>query len=284
MEFMFLSLLFSVAIAFAFKLFSRFAANSYVAIATNYIICVILGILMLDEAPSLSFFSNQSWIGLSIICGISLFVVFHLFSFSTIRTGIAITALASKMSVIIPAMAGILFFDEAVNFFKILGIALTIIAFYLIFKTKEKILFAAYLLLPFLVFAGNGINDIILKSAQFFHIKHTNDYILFLGFSFLISAILGLCSLSYHIFILSFTSLYRSILAGIILGALNWYSTFYYFRGLGTMPLSIFVPIFNILYVVLTVAMGVLLFREKFEIINFIGILLAILAIFMLLQ
>lgn len=284
MEYLLSSLLFSVLIAVAFKLFSRLSVNVFVAIAVNYLICVGLGLLMIQQPPDLKTITQQSWFGISLICGIMLFVVFHLFSFSTERAGIALTAIASKMSVIIPAAAGIMFFAEENSLIKIVGIICTLFAFYFIFRREEQISFSKNIIFPFLVFLGNGANDILLKTAQYHHIQTPEEYILFLGFAFFISSIAGITSLMYHLLTLSTKLFFNSVFAGILLGGLNWFSTYYYFRGLGMMPVSVFIPLFNVLYVLITVAIGVIVFRERFRLMNFIGVLIAVLAIFMLLH
>jgi uncharacterized membrane protein len=65
---------------------------------------------------------------------------------------------------------------------------------------------------------------------------------------------------------------------------LNWYSTLYFLKGLDIFQVSFFVPVFNVGVVALSAITGYMVFKEKLSRMNWIGIVLAILAIVLIAQ
>ena len=76
--------------------------------------------------------------------------------------------------------------------------------------------------------------------------------------------------------------LYRNIIAGIILGLINFGSTFYILKAMGIFKSSVVFPITNAGIVSLSALIGYFFFREKLKLVNWIGIGLAIIAIIMI--
>ena len=72
---------------------------------------------------------------------------------------------------------------------------------------------------------------------------------------------------------------WKDIAAGILLGAFNWFSTYYFIKGLFILPISLFVPVFNAALVFIAAVAGYFFFNEKLSLVNRIGIVLALLAI-----
>jgi len=74
----------------------------------------------------------------------------------------------------------------------------------------------------------------------------------------------------------------KTSIAGVELGILNWYSTFFFLRFIRLLPISIFIPLYNICFVLLSVLLGRILFKEKFDKNKIIGSIIAILSIVLL--
>ena len=102
---------------------------------------------------------------------------------------------------------------------------------------------------------------------------------MFLATVFSVSFILGFVILIVKHFYSKDKFEVKNIVAGIILGLLNWASTYYFIKGLYFLQVSSFVPIFNLGIVVLSTLIGFLIFREKLRPLNWAGIILSVLAI-----
>jgi drug/metabolite transporter (DMT)-like permease len=280
MIFLIAALSFSLCIMVTFKLFPRFHIHINQAITTNYLTAAILGFISLNAIPTQAFFIQNEWKYVSLISGIFLILVFYVFALSTKKAGVAITAVSSKMSVIIPVFLGVIIFGEVVSSIKIIGVVLVLCSFYLVFRKKEGYKIKLSLLfLPLLLFLGNGTNDSVLKYAQYNYITNNFGYIHYLTVAFSISFVLGLSYLCIRLLLKKEVFNAKSILAGIWLGTCNWFSTLFFLKGLGTMDVSVFIPIFNAGLVSSAAFIGLLVFKESLSKINILGIILSIIAI-----
>lgn len=273
------SILSSTLIIIAFKLVARYKISILQAITVNYLVASVFGFL--SEPETFRFFEipSRPWFSMAILVGITLILGFNLFALSAAKAGVVITAIASRMSVLIPVLAGFILLGEPMGTLKIIGIILALFAFYLTFSKKDKVRINLHvILLPLLMFIVMGTNDTLMKLAQTFFIGR--DFILFLSTAFLISLILGTIVLILKSKNEIFT--YKNILAGIILGLLNWYSTYYFLKGLELFDVSIVVPVINVGIVALSSIAGYFFFKEKLTKINWIGIFIAMVAIFLM--
>jgi len=249
------------------------------AITMNYLVASFFGFLSEPEAFRFLEIPSKPWFSMAILVGITLILGFNLFALSAAKAGVVITAIASRMSVLIPVLAGFILFGEPMGIFKITGIILALFAFYLTFLKKDKVrINIKVILLPFLMFIVMGTNDTLMKTAETFSIGR--DFVLFLSTSFLISLLLGIIVLIAKLKNEKFEL--KNLIVGIGLGLLNWYSTFYFLKGLDLFDVSIVVPVINVGIVALSSIAGYFFFREKLSTINWAGIFIAMLAIFLM--
>jgi len=271
----------SSAIIVVFKLFNKFSINNIQAITANYFIASLLGFFTVPYKYQAETIISADWLLLSLLAGISLIVVFNIFALSSQKAGVAITAISGKMSVVIPVSIGIIFYHDAVNFWIIAGIIASLLAFYLSFKKKEQLdVRKLSYLLPMLVFIGNGTNDSLLKHSEKFFIG--GDTALFLSVAFLFSFIIGTLILLIDMVKNKSTLRVKHFIAGLILGLLNYASTYFFLKALSYYPNTIFFPLFNVSIVVIAAITAFFIFREKLTTINWLGIILALAAILMI--
>jgi len=275
------AIILSTAIVVTFKLFERFEINIAQAIVTNYLVASGLGFL-LSENPIFSEIPGKEWFIYAMICGITLIITFNIFAVSAQKAGIAITAVSSKMSVVIPIIFGVLIYKESVGIIKIIGIFAALFSFYLTFrkgKDERKPDFR-YLILPILLFLGNGLNDTMLKHSErnFIH----GDTIVFLSTAFLFSFLIGLIILAVSSILKKKRIQLKNILAGLILGLLNWGSTYFFLKGLGIFESTFFFPVFNVSIVVLSALTGYFVFKEKLSGVNWAGVFIAAVSIILI--
>ncbi|HNX07927.1 MAG TPA: DMT family transporter [Bacteroidales bacterium] len=278
MIFLLLAILTSSLIFITFKLFEKTGINNLQAITVNYLTAVIIGYLSTAENFSTQFVAEKPWFYLSIISGGLLIVTFLVYAYSIQKVGIAITSVSGKMSVIIPVLLGLLVFHEEASWIRIIGIVIALAAFYLtLIKNREQKAKAIFFVFPLLLFLGNGFNDSLLKISQEFYIQ--NDFSMFLTIAFGVSLLAGGIIISFLLITKKQKLHYKNILAGIILGILNWYSTYFFFAGLAHFDVSVFIPVFNASVVCIAALTGYWFFKERLSSVNIIGITLAVVAI-----
>ncbi|OIP04296.1 MAG: hypothetical protein AUJ97_02855 [Bacteroidetes bacterium CG2_30_32_10] len=278
MLYLILAILTSSAIVVTFKLFDRYKINNIQAITANYAIAAILGFVTATGVISIHAIIVATWFPFALIVGITLILVFNVFALSSQKAGVAITAVSSKMSVVIPVIIGIIFYHDVVNIWIISGIIISLLAFYLTFKKEENVkLNKKYILLPLLLFLGNGSNDSLLKHSQKFYIGDETE--LFLSTAFLFSFIIGVIVLFVDLRKNNRMLKIKNIAAGIILGLLNYASSYFFVKGLSHFQSSVFFPVFNVSIVCIAALVGYFIFREKLSKTNWLGILLALAAI-----
>ncbi len=276
MEYLILAIITSTIIFVLFKFFGHFRIDIAQAITVNYLVATLAGYF---SAP-IGFHQtlDKPWILYAVISGVLLLVTFIVYAVSTQKVGIAITSVSGKMSVVIPVLFGFLMFHEVATWMRITGIVLALAAFYMtLMRTTAQKAQMRYFILPLLLFIGNGCNDSLFKIVQGHFVK--DDYTNYLTIAFFISLVLGLIIVAMQILVKKKKVMLRSIIAGIILGLLNWYSTYFFLVGMRYFDVSVFVPLFNMSIVVIAALIGFLFYREKLSTINILGILLAVISI-----
>ena len=266
-----------------FKYFEIFKVNNLQAIIVNYITAGVLALVadgsVLTNNFSITNLFQPTFIYYALIIGILFIITFNLIAFGTQKIGIAITTVSNKMSMIIPVLIGLFVFKEDKNFLKLIGIVLAILAIFFSCSKNGKLSFdKKYLPVIILVFIGQGIADSTLKWAQEFAINASNNNVFF-ATTFFTAAFSG--TLFMMIQQRKITVTLRSLLWGVILGIPNYFTLYFFVEALsaGVFESSQVFPIVNMGVIVLTAVMGIILFREHLSKSNWMGILLALIAI-----
>lgn len=283
MIFLVLTIIQSTAIFVVMKLFNRFKIDNWQAITVNYIVASAFGFLIYDGKISYDIVVEKDWFEFAMLLGLTFIATFFIFALSSQKVGVALTSVASKMSVVIPVVAGLILLSESITLLAAVGVIIALLAFYLTLGSgKNRSFPKKYIIFPLLLFLGNGINDTLMKYTEHHYVANNNDLILFLSVIFISSLVLGFSITLIRYFRTKFKFHFRNILAGIILGMLNFGSTFYILKSMGEFDSSVVFPIANAGIVSLSALVGYLLFREKLSKQNWLGILLALLAILLI--
>ena len=266
-----------------FKYFEIFKVNNLQAIIVNYITAGVLALVadgsVLTNNFSITNLFQSTFIYYALIIGVLFIITFNLIAFGTQKIGIAITTVSNKMSMIIPVLIGLFVFKEDKNFLKLIGIVLAILAIFFSCSKNGKLSFdKKYLPVIILVFIGQGIADSTLKWAQEFAINASNNNVFF-ATTFFTAAFSG--TLFMMIQLRKITVTLRSLLWGVILGIPNYFTLYFFVEALSARVFesSQVFPIVNMGVIVLTAVMGIILFREHLSKSNWMGILLALIAI-----
>ncbi len=229
-------------------------------------------------AVTVSSMVHQPWFLMALVTGVAFILTFYFFAVSTQRVGVAMTVVSSKMSIVLSVAVGFFLLAEPLNFVQILGIIAALVAFYLTNMKRDGIKFdKKYLYLPAIIFFGTGANDSLMKISGVYY--PDRDAIQFLTVTFFTSFVIGFGILIFRVNRRPLKIAWRDIFAGVLLSIFNWYSTYFFIKGLYVLPISVFVPVFNAALVFIAAVAGYFFFNEKLSVFNRIGIVLAVLSI-----
>jgi drug/metabolite transporter (DMT)-like permease len=284
MIYLILSIISSSVIFITFKITERFKTNLLNLITVNYLVAAILGFSF--NRYSISFLNvlSSKWLPLALLIGFSFILMFFLIGYSIRRSGVAVTTLAGKMSMVIPILFSILYFSEKSTILKGSGLTLAIVSVFLTsYRPLDKKNSLILVMLPLAIFLGSGITDSIVKYAQTFYIPN-NISLLFPAVVFLTALILGLLFILLKPGSASKNITVAELIGGTILGIANFGSLYFFIKALNNSKLdsSIVFGLNNICIVLFSILIGSLVFKEKLSKVNFAGILLALAAILIL--
>ncbi len=263
-------------------MFSKYNVDTSQAIIINYVVASISGFVAYSEPIDMVYVSKQDWFYGTMILGVIFILVFNLMAITTQRNGLSVVAVATKMSLTIPIVFGILMYHESTGVLKIIGIIIALVAVYLTsIKTAEGIsITKKNLIFPLLVFLGSGIID---TSIKFFETNYVtqNDIPVFSATIFGFAAIVGIFTLLYKAVKGSLRFSFKNVIAGIGLGVPNYFSIYFLIQALRheNMDSSTVFTINNVAILLVSTIAGVILFKERLILKNWIGIILAVLSI-----
>jgi uncharacterized membrane protein len=285
MIFLIASILLSTYLTLSFKVLEKLHIPILPSIVFNYIFCVATGSIINQSIPFTNGVIHQGWFKWSIIMGLCFISLFNLIGFTTQKIGIAVASVANKLSMIISVVFFIIFFNDPYNWLKILGIIIALFAVIFTCYTtsnENKKNSNAMFYLPIMLFIGSGFLDALFKWVTDTYIKQEDNLLnQFLITSFGIAGIIGIVILMYQHLIQKKPFSPKAILAGFIIGVPNYFSI--YFLGKvykeNMMESSAIIPVNNMAIVLVSTIAAYLFFKEKLSIINWLGILLSIVAI-----
>lgn len=274
----------SSLILLLFKHMEKRNIDSFQAIVINYLAAVLLGLITSGrDAPGIIPAETGSLL-LGLVVGIIFIVVFFLIALSTKHAGVSVTTVATKMSVVIPVVFSIFRYNEILDWSKITGIIIALIALFLTTYNYEKnaVNYKA-IIFPLTIFLGTGIVDSLIKYSQAEHIPVDQVAVfntMVFGTSFLIGLFVSMLSLRKQI-----KKFKPAVLAyGTILGLANFGSLYFLISALNHSGIqsSVLFPLNNIGVVILSVSLAVIIFNEKLSRMRLAGIIVSLLAIILL--
>ncbi|MGB5436094.1 MAG: DMT family transporter [Maribacter sp.] len=276
-----LSICCSSLIFVIFKLYDVYKIETLFAIITNYFVACLVGLYFYSGEVKPLEIAEQPWFLGTLLLGLLFIVVFNLMAKTSQTVGVSVASVATKMSLVVPVIFGVLVYKETLGFLKVLGIIMALAAVYFASIKQRKVGFKrSDLILPVLVFLGSGIIDTSIKYVQEVYIKE-HEFPLFSATVFAAAAFVGLVFLIFKALKTPLKINFKNILGGIALGVPNYFSIYYLLRALQNPTLnsaSVF-TINNVAIVMLSTLLGILLFKEQISAKNWGGIVLAILSI-----
>jgi len=286
MIYLFVSIVCSTAIYAIFSLFGKYKVDTFQAIVVNYFVASGFGFWYTVSSGGGSYTLTEPWLINAGIVGVLFITLFYIMAITSQRHGVTVTGIATKMSMVIP----VFFFlitdpDETWHWAKLAGIALGIIAVLLTTlsgKKQGKISLAA--LTPVVLFVGSGLLDLFLALTEKNYLTTDIAYTDFVPVPFGVAATIGTIILVYRGIVHKSRLKIKNIVAGLILGLVNYGSIYFLLKilGSGLIDRSAAIPANNMGVVALSAIVGVVLFKEKLRARKLWGILLALVAIALL--
>lgn len=283
--FILLTVLFATSLYVVLKLFPHFGINGFHGIVFNYFVAAAWAWFLGGSNSFEGFESVRMFLPAAVITGLMFIIVFNLASLTTVHAGVAVTSVAGKMSMIIPIGAGMMLYNEQMTLIKLAGIIMALAAVYLINLDREKRKGIPFrmLVLPFMLFAGSGIVDTLIKVMQQYYVTSVNR-LLVITVIFLCAGIFGMIKLLFNVLQGKGKITFRNVLGGIVLGTCNYFSFYYTIRCLeypGAESSTVF-AILNSGVVLLSALVAYFLFKEKFTFVKFTGVVVSLVAILIL--
>lgn len=280
MIYIFLSVCCSVIVSILLKLARRYSIDVFQAITWNYSIAIILTALFLKpQFGNLAAAPVYSYA----VLGVLLPALFVVIAASVRFTGIVRTDTAQRLSLLVPLLSAFLIFGEQFTLYKIIGIAIGLIAIVmLLIKPKDRYrdnrISKATWIYPLIVFLGFGLVDVMFKQlAQVKEVSYTTS----LFIVYVLSFVLSFAGLVYLVVTKKAKFLWLHIFFGWILGVANFGNILFYLlahRSMSGSPSLVFSAM-NIGVIALGTLIGTIVFKEKTSWLNRIGIVLAIIAV-----
>lgn len=286
MIYLLLSIIFNAVLFVIIKLFAKYKIDALQALVVNYLTAFSVGLFFLPATQTFNNIIEESWFPGSLILGFVFISTFYVTTITSQQNGLSVASVASKMSVIIPIISGILLFDETFGLIKTTGILLALVAVY--FTSKKEtgdIQRASNLILPALVFIGAGTIDSSLKYLQTYYVA-SEKVTLFSSITFLCAFAVGVLLIAVQLLRKKIKLRARNIAGGIILGLPNYFSLYYLVKMLEAKAFqsATLFTIHNIAIVLISTIVGLLFFKERISKRNAFGIALAIFAIVLVTQ
>jgi len=279
------SILSSTIIALVFKAYERYEVDNFQAIVINYLVCVVVGSLLIWDFPVESGFAQQAWFPAALVLGIIFISTFYTVALTVQNFGVMVAVVLQKMSIILSVIFAIWMYNESANALKITGIILALTAVVLTNippdsqeKKSQTRTFITLLIPTYVFFACGVIESLLLYTER--ELLDGNGGIRFTIFIFGTAGVIGLFFLIINIIRGKTKILSKDIIGGIALGIPNFFSVYFLVLVLGRgVEGSVIFPINNITIIVFAAILAWIIFKEKLNTINILGIVVAVISI-----
>ena len=282
MIFLILAIVFSTGVVVAMRLFERFGLDNHQALMWNYVFASATGFIVCDKFDTLPQLVDEPWFGLSILTGFWFIFTYLLMTASTQRSGVTVTSLSSKLSVVLPILAGVIMLGERLNFVATMGIVLALVALVLVLGGKKESgnKNNRKWLLPVFIFFGTGTGDILMKITE--QQNTVGNLGFMIAFIYFVALVFGVIIVIWDLVRGKSRWQWKNAAGGIGLGVINYFSTYSVYNAMRCFDNVVLFPIYNIGVVSVTALVGWLFFKEKLTLKNYIGLVIAVIAVILI--
>jgi drug/metabolite transporter (DMT)-like permease len=277
MIYVLLSVICSVLVSVLLKLARRLQIDVGQAIACNYVTTSALTALVFRPSLDVLLSPQAPWLGF-VGLGLLLPLIFLALAASVNSAGIVRTDAAQRLSLMISLLAAFLLFGETLSASRGAGVALGLLALAcMVWRTERRDGEGSGWLWPLVVFAGFGAIDILFKLVA----KAGTPFAASLQAMFALALVVAFGLQLWRRWYERVRLTLRDAIAGFLLGLANFGNIVFYVRAhqaLPDHPALVFASM-NLGVVALGALVGLLAFRERLSRLNFLGLILALLAI-----
>lgn len=266
-----------------FKLFACRGVDSLQAIAFNYLTAFALGTAFACVSGDFVVPTGVASWGTAVLLGSTFVGAFVLMARSTALTGVTLTTVASRVSLVIPVVCSFLLFPEG-DAPRWWAVAVILVAMVMMFvpsgekRRQQRLQRASLLLYPLGVWVLFGVNNFGLKWAQSVLIA-PQESAAFSAIIFLFAVMFAVVALMVRRDKRGFE--WGALVGGVTLGVANFFVTWGMLRGLAEVPASIFFPTYHTTIVALVAVVGTVAFKERLSKVQWLGVAVAVLGIVM---
>lgn len=259
-----------------FKVFERRKVPLLPAIVVNYLVACICGSLVAPpwQAGDLS----PLWLPAAAL-GFLFITLFYITGLSTQRAGVAVTTVASKMSLVLTVLFAVAFYGDRPSVFGWVGILLALVGVVLTSPNGGGASARGSMVLPLVLFFGNAAIDILINWTQRTHLTPATEAV-FPTLAFCFAGGIGLLWIlrtnERTAFVVPATWI-----GGLVLGVANYTALYFLVKALansGLMPSAVY-PLINIAVILFGTGLSMLLFRERPVRMQYAGMACAVVAL-----
>jgi len=286
MTYLLLSILSSTLIYVVFKLFPRYGVQTLQAIVFNYWMAFLFGLSLVDMSQ-ISAYPSYEWKWLVPIEGVLFIAIFNVMALTVQKHSVTVGSVASRTAMIIPA--GVFMFlepENAFSIYKVIGIILACLAVYLSSKRdKQHEIDKRYFYLPLILFIGSGTIDLLIGYAETHLMQSSDEILMFTPGIFLIAGLIGTAILIYRYRVTKDIKWqWKDVIGGMILGLINYSSLYFILKAMNSKLLdpAIFFPVNHMGIIAAGILVGLIAFKERISVVNWVGIGLGLVAILLM--
>jgi drug/metabolite transporter (DMT)-like permease len=260
MIYLIFSILSSVLVAVIIRLNETKNLDRSVVMLFNYLTAASIGILLINELPSLKTFSIL--IPLGSFTGFIYVATFFVYMYSVRQMGMAIPVTVTRLSVVVPVLGSVIVFSEAINTIQFFGILMALISIFLFSWNNKQVRVIGHrkeFYLPILLFLMMGSGDFSLKIFQ--GIYPANYLMSFIILVFIISSLLSLVL----VLVKQVKISRQMIIAGFFLGIPNYFSAYFILKALQQLSGAITFTLNNIGIIMLSSFLGFTIWQEPLK-------------------
>lgn len=275
-----LTVFFSVTASLLLKIgFKKPFFSLVQAIAVNYVTALLLDIVYLHPNWH-QVFHHQQW--LCLILGVLMPALFFILGQAIKKIGIAKADTAQRLALIIPVLCAFLLFHETIKTVKLVAVGLAFLAIFLLFIPEKNARHTSdngeNIFYFCAVMIGFGMVDSLFKALTQSSLSTADALVsIFFLANILLFIWLLLHRTQWHLV---------NIKLGILIGIANFANIYFYLeahRYLANSPTLVFTAV-NLGVIIFAVLIARFCFKERLIFINYIGISLAIIALWLLLN
>ena len=278
MLYLIFSIICSVSVGIIFKFSRQYSTILSQIVVWNYLFALLLCYLF--YSPDITVVNDSAPWAIYLTLAVLMPSIFIILATSIKHMGIVRTDAAQRLSLFIPILASWFLFGENIYILKLAGLAIGFPAILLIFSRRDESSGKKWVY-PALVLLGFGIVDVLFKQiALVTDIPYSTSLFIVFSGALLIAAFIAL----QEVIVKKAKVTTMSFAFGMLIGIFNFGNILFYLmahREFKENPSTVFATM-NIGVIVLGSIAGILLFKEKMTKLNYVGLVMAVLAIILI--